>query len=72
MENITLTETPTPAEQPVKKEVLLTDVPVKIENDALNVLIGFLVMAQRKGAFSFVESSKIWECIKVFQKPTEN
>ena len=72
MENITLTETQIPAEQPVKKEVLLTDVHVKNENDALNVLIGFLVMAQRKGAFSFVESAKIWECIKVFQKPTEN
>jgi len=71
MENITSTEKPT--EQPVtKKEVLLTDVPVNNENDALNVMIGFLVMAQRKGAFSFVESAKIWECIKVFQKPTEN
>lgn len=73
MENITLTES---QEQqppvPPKKEVLLTDVPVNSENDALNVLIGFLVMAQRKGAFSFVESAKIWECIKVFQKPSEN
>jgi len=28
-----------------------------------------LNLAQRRGAFSIDESSKIWECIKKFQKP---
>jgi hypothetical protein len=69
MENITLSEQVVP-EVAEKKEILLTDVPVNSENDALNVLIGFLVLAQRKGTFSFVESAKIFECIKVFQKPS--
>lgn len=47
----------------------LLEVPVNNENDALNVLIGFLSVAQRRGAFAINESSKIFECVKKFQKP---
>jgi hypothetical protein len=54
--------------QPVKKEVRIVDIPITDENTALNVIVSFLVHAQSKGVFSFEESSKIWECIKVFQK----
>ena len=50
-------------------ELVLTEHPVNSENDALNVLIGFLAVAQKRGAFGINESAKIWECIKVFQKP---
>ena len=51
-----------------KKEVRLVDVEITNENVALNVIVSFLNMAQRRGAFSIDESAKIWECVKKFQK----
>ena len=38
------------------------------ENTALNVMVSFLNLAQRRGIFSIDESAKIWECINKFQK----
>ena len=38
------------------------------ENTALNVMVTFLNLAQRRGIFSIDESAKIWECINKFQK----
>ena len=49
-------------------EVKLVDVVIADENIALNVLVSFLNLGQRRGVFSMDESAKIWECIKVFQK----
>ena len=54
--------------QPIKKEIRIVDIPITDENTALNVIVSFLAHAQSKGIFSFEESSKIWECIKMFQK----
>jgi len=51
-----------------KKEVKLVDVPVTNEIVALNLMVSFLNMAQRRGAFTIDESAKIWECVKKFQK----
>jgi hypothetical protein len=56
------------AAQEKKPEVKLVDIAVTDENVALNVLVSFLNLAQRRGAFSIDESSKIWECVKIFQK----
>jgi len=63
-------ETPVPETQdvPQQKEVKLTDVQITNENVALNVLVSFLIHAQKKGVFTFEESAKIWECINAFQK----
>jgi hypothetical protein len=47
-------------------QIGLTEVPITSENVALNVMVSFLNTAQRRGAFSFDESAKIWECIKIF------
>ena len=64
-ENIVLSEsTPLP-----QKEIKLVEVPVTDENTALNVMVSFLSLAHKRGAFGFDESAKIWECIKMFQKP---
>ena len=49
-------------------EVKLTDIPITSENVALNVLVSFVNLAQRRGAFSIDEAGKIWECIKKFQR----
>ena len=54
--------------QEKKPEVKLVDIVVTDENIALNVLVSFLNLAQRRGIFSIDESSKIWECVKMFQK----
>jgi hypothetical protein len=51
-----------------KKEVKLIDVEIVNENVALNVIVSFLNLAQRRGAFTIDESAKIWECVKKFQK----
>jgi hypothetical protein len=51
-----------------QKEIKLVDVQIKDENTALNVMVSFLSLAQKRGVFTFDESAKIWECIKVFQK----
>jgi hypothetical protein len=57
----------TPVEEK-KPEVKLVDVVISDENIALNVLVSFLALAQRRGVFSIEESSKIWECVQKFQK----
>lgn len=53
----------------LEKEVKLVDVPITDENIALNVMVSFLNLAQKRGAFTIDESAKIWECVKIFQKP---
>jgi hypothetical protein len=63
-ENIVLTEN---MPQP-QKEVKLVDVAVSDENVALNLMVSFLSLAQKRGAFGLDESAKIWECVKKFQK----
>ena len=45
----------------------ITDVVVDSEVMALNMLVSFVAMAQKRGAFSIEESAKIWECVKFFQ-----
>ena len=55
---------------PVKeKEIRLTEIPVVDEITALNLMVSFLGLAQKRGAYTIDEASKIWECIKKFQRP---
>jgi hypothetical protein len=75
MDNITMTEeqqqptnqfdgqVPPPAPQPEQR---LTEVKIVDENTALNVMVSFLNLAQKRGTFSIDESAKIWECIQKF------
>jgi hypothetical protein len=58
------------AESPVTKEgqeINLLNLPVKNQNDALNVMFGFLGLAQKRGCFAINESAKIFDCVKMFQ-----
>lgn len=66
MDSIQITESKNASLQQ-QKQVRITDVEITDENVALNILVGFLELAHKKGAFSFEESAKIWECIKRFQ-----
>ena len=64
-----LKEVGTVEEAPVQKQqVNVLDVEVTNENTALNILITFVNLAQKRGAFNLNESSKIWECIQQFRK----
>lgn len=69
-ENISFTESGNSSQRQgqEQKEIKLVDVSVSDENVALNLMVSFLSLAQRRGCFSFDESAKIWECVKKFQK----
>ena len=49
-------------------QVNILDIPIENENMALNVLVSFINLGQRRGVFNVQESAKIWECISVFKK----
>ena len=55
-----------PSSAGAEKKLNLLDVEITSENVALNVLVGFLDVAQRRGVFALNESAKIFEAIKVF------
>jgi hypothetical protein len=58
------------AAAPEKKvETRLADAEVQNEIVALNLMVQFLGLAQKRGAFTIDEAAKIWECVKMFQKP---
>ena len=61
--NLSATENP---------KALLVDVPVDGINSALNLMIAFLSVAQKRGVFTLQESAKLWECISVFTKSQDN
>jgi hypothetical protein len=69
MDNITLTENPVSEDQTKETPIRFVDIDVTDDNVALNLMVAFLNMAQRRGAYSMDESSKIWECVKRFIKP---
>jgi hypothetical protein len=50
-----------------KKQTRLVDVPINSHQDALQLIVTFLNLAQKRGAFTLDESAKIWECITVFR-----
>ena len=54
-------------ETPSEDKINVLDVEVTNENVALNILVTFVNLAQKRGAFNLNESAKIWECIKKFQ-----
>ena len=54
--------------QQEQKEQKLVNVEITNENVALNVMVSFLSLAQKRGAFSIDEAAKIWECISKFNR----
>jgi hypothetical protein len=60
-----LVETTTPTAE--KKQVRLVDVIINTQQDALQLLVTFIHLAQKRGSFTLDESAKLWECVKMFQ-----
>ena len=52
-----------------KTQIRLADVEIDNETTALNIMVQFLGLAQKRGAFTIDEAAKIWECVKKFQRP---
>jgi hypothetical protein len=65
------TEPETPTNPVESKDVRLVDVQVTDQIVALNLIISFLNVAQRRGAYTMDESAKIWECVQQFAAPTQ-
>jgi hypothetical protein len=61
-----------PPPPPANQEIKLVEVKVTNENVALNLMVSFLSVAQKRGAFSLDEAAKIWECVQKFQIPPAN
>jgi len=55
-------------EQEQSKAPPLTSINIADENIALNVMVSFLHLAQKRGAFNIQESAKVWDCVKLFMK----
>ena len=55
-----------PQQQPQQPDI--SKLVIADENTALNVMVSFLHMAQKRGAFNIEESAKAWECIQMFMK----
>ena len=66
MDSTSTTELPTPSGE--KKQTRLVDVPINSQQEALQLIVTFLNLAQKRGAFTLDESAKLWECIKTFQQ----
>ena len=56
-----------PTAAPSQEQVRLVDAVIHDQNVALNVIVGFIGVAQKRGGFAIDESAKIFECIKMFQ-----
>jgi len=65
MESASTTEIPTPSGE--KKQTRLVDISVNTQQEALQLIVTFLNLAQKRGAFTLDESAKLWECVKMFQ-----
>lgn len=65
MESNSTTEIPTAGGE--KKQTRLVDITVTNQNEALQLIVTFLNLAQKRGAFTLDESAKLWECVKHFQ-----
>ena len=65
MDNITMQ---TVEKQQQQQQQSIMDVNITDENTALNVMVSFLHLAQKRGAFNLQESAKVWECVKLFMK----
>ena len=55
---------------PPKKKV--SDIAVTDANVAINVLAGFVTLAQQRGCYSLEESSKVWEAICMLENASKS
>lgn len=64
MDTLNHNQSSQPQSQP---QIQINDVPVTNQNEALQMLVYFINLAQKRGTYSIDESAKIYECIKIFK-----
>ena len=64
-ESANVQEAPKPQEVPINK-IQVTD-----QNIALQLLIAFVQLGHRRGAYNIEETAKVHECIEIFKLPQE-
>ena len=64
----TVTESAPNVDETAQQQVNILEVDVTDENVALNLLVNFVSIGQKRGVYSLPEASKIWECVRKFQK----
>lgn len=50
-----------------QNQIPISEVPITNQNEALQMLVYFINVAQKRGTYSIDESAKIYECIKIFK-----
>ena len=68
MENITTEVVEKDEKTQQTQQTAIKDIAIDNENIALNVLVGMINIAQKRGAFNLEESAKAWECVQMFMK----
>jgi chloramphenicol O-acetyltransferase len=53
-------------QQSTQPKQRLVDVPVTDQTSALNVMVSYLALAQKRGVFTLEEAAHIMKCINVF------
>jgi len=61
-------QTAPPTNEKVEPQVNLSEIKVDSENTALNLLVSFVALAQRRGAYNLEEAAKIFECVNMFRR----
>lgn len=54
------------SEAKIDPHTALMQMPVNDQNSALNCLVGFVGVAQRRGAFALDEAAKAFHCVQMF------
>ena len=56
-----------PSNQNPNQQIPISELPVPNQYEALQILVYFVNVAQKRGCYSLDEASKIYECIKLFK-----
>jgi hypothetical protein len=49
------------------QQMPVSEVPITNQNEALQMIVYFINVAQKRGTYSLDESAKIYECVKIFK-----
>ncbi len=49
------------------QQIPISEVPITNQNEALQMIVYFINLAQKRGSYSLDEAAKIYECIKIFK-----
>ena len=58
-------------QQQQQQQPSIANIPITNQTEALQMLVYFINVAQKRGTFMIDESAKIYECIKIFKTPDQ-